>query len=259
MIFIILYLFVIGLFIGSFLNVAIDRPFLKKSIIFGRSECDFCHHPLQILDLVPVFSFLFLKGHCRYCHKPLSWQYPLVELTTGIIIAGLFILLHPAGTLSSLAQYTLVCLLVLDLLVLGITDSKYGILPNNQIVVGLILQIILLFFFNQSSLIPNVLTAAVSAAFLGLIVVITKGKGMGMGDVKYALLMGLMVGFPAIIPAYYAAFLTGAVWAIILIVVGKKKFHGGTLAFGPFLIVGTIAAYFWGQQLWTLLLKILRV
>lgn len=257
MIVFIVYIFLIGLFIGSFLNVAIDRPFLKKSVIFGRSACDFCHHPLQAIDLVPIVSFLFLGGKCRYCRKQLSWQYPLVELTAGFIIAGLFFFFRPAVTWFSLLQYVLVCFLVLNLLVLAITDIKYGILPNRDIVIGLLLQGVFLVLFSPMLLIPNIFTALGSALFLGLIVVITKGKGMGMGDVKFALLMGLMVGFPAIIPAFYLAFLTGAVVAIILIVLGKKKFHGGTLAFGPFLIIGTVAGYFWGQLLWQQLVRIL--
>src|SRR5690348_16576016 len=121
-------LFIIGICIGSFVNVLIDRIAAGKSVLFGRSQCDFCHHVLSPLDLIPVFSYVFLQGKCRYCHKKLSFQYPLVELCTGIAFAAVYFLEMQMVVSWPLLIIDL-CLVTLGI-ALTIMDTKYHMLSD---------------------------------------------------------------------------------------------------------------------------------
>jgi leader peptidase (prepilin peptidase)/N-methyltransferase len=224
-----LLIFILGLCVGSFLNVLADRLPNGESVLWGRSHCDYCKKTLRWYELVPVLSFIFLRGRCLRCHKPLSIQYPVVELLTGL---G-FVFLSPR------IDYMII---FCTLLVLFLSDLKYQILPDSMIVIGSLAAI----------LHPHILPALGSFAFLYLLWAITRGRGMGLGDVKLALFMGLFLGYPDIIVAFYIAFLTGALLGVILILVGKKGLKS-TIAFGPFLIVGTALAFLWGQNILTAL------
>lgn len=254
-----LLIFLLGLCVGSFLNVVIDRIPQKKSVIKNRSHCDSCKKILAWYDLVPVASFIFLQGRCRYCHSKLSWQYPVVELATGLLFLFIFslyvakassfaplpfILSSIEGNVVSIVFLLIVFSLLLAILVI---DIKYGIIPD-----AILFPITFLTFgfliLNSEFLIPAFLSGVISFLLFLLIVFATKGRGMGFGDVKYAFFMGTFLGFPRIIIGIYAAFLTGAVLSLILIVVRKKRF-GQTIPFGPFLVIGTFVGYFWGPGL----------
>lgn len=255
---IVAFLFLIGIFLGSFLGVVIDRVPQKKTILYGRSACDFCGHTLSAFDLVPILSFISLRGKCRYCHKKLSFLYPSFEIFTGIVFAGFYLFLGQPTTLLPFLSYLLLCGIFLTFFALFMTDLQRGVLPNGLIIFDLILVLFSLFIaLPVQQMLPYILSGISAGTFFLFIILITKGKGMGMGDMKLAFLIGFFLGFPHILVALYAAFLTGAGVAIILIVVGKKKFRGGTISFGPFLILGTMVAYFWGDLLWHYFLSIL--
>ncbi len=254
-----LLIFLFGICVGSFLNVVIDRTAQGRSIVKGRSACDFCHHVLSWYDLVPVASFLFLLGKCRYCQKKLSWQYPLVELATG----SLFVLLTQFSVFSS--QFSIGSVLDLvflfsimsSLIVLFMTDLKYEILPDSIVVFGIVCAALYMVFVTNTLILNHFLSGIFASLFFLLLYLATKRRGMGFGDVKLAILLGFFVGFPSIFLAIYLAFLTGAVVGIILIVAKKKKFKGDRIPFGPFLIGGTIVCFFFGQQLWQITLRLL--
>jgi len=219
-----------GLAVGSFLNVLIDRLPKGLDVIAGRSHCDYCKKNLRWFELIPILSFVFQRGTCRRCHKKLSWQYPLVEIATGV---G-FVLLAPSY------WYWLI---FSSLLVIFVADLKYQIIPDSMVVMGVIGVIGAIGVTGE-----NILAGAGVSAFFLLLWLVTRGKGMGFGDVKLAFLMGLLLGFPNIIIASYLAFLTGAGAGVILILLGKKKLKE-KIAFGPFLVAGTVIARIWGQQL----------
>lgn len=246
------FIFIFGTFIGSFLGVVIDRLPRGESIVKGRSHCDSCKKTLTPIDLIPVFSFLFLQGKCRHCKARLSWFYPLVEIVTGV----LFVLaaLHVSSMYQvASSKYTIELLyyffIVSSLVVLFFIDLRFGILPFS-IILPASLVTFLYILLNTSYMIQNYLYAALGAfAFFLILFLVTRGRGMGFGDVVYSFLMGLLLGFPQIITGLYLAFVSGAVISLVLVWLRKKKMQGGTIPFGPFLVFGTIVALLWGEPI----------
>jgi len=270
-----LLVFIFGTAIGSFLGVVVDRLASKESILKGRSHCDHCRHTLGALDLVPVLSFFILKQKCRYCHKKLSWFYPVIEITTGItfLIASVAIFQNQYFLFEQLNYKILLFYyfaLIGSLIVILFADFKYGIIPFKVVLfaflVTLMWEITLPYLgFSllavqllglQTNILSIVLSALGAGGFFFLIFFVTKGRGMGFGDVVYAFLMGLILGFPLIIAGLYIAFVTGAVVALLLVFLKKKKFRGGTIPFGPFLVVGTIVSLLYGNQIITYALQL---
>jgi len=237
----------LGLVIGSFLNVVIYRLPRGLGFVRGRSFCPKCKHKVNWFDNVPVISFLILKGRCRFCGGKISWRYPLIEL-----LAGALFYLSYLSHLSFLS-YLLIC----GLVVIFFVDLEHQIIPDEIVIPLSVLFLGYRLLTNIQYLISNFLiTGIVSFLFLYLIHLLTKGRGMGLGDVKLAFLMGLVLGFPKIVVAFYLAFLTGAFVGVILILLGKAKLKQ-KIAFGPFLVFGTIFSLLWGEKIVTLAEKVL--
>lgn len=231
----ILFIFIVGIFIGSFLHVLAFRLPRDEGVIFGRSYCESCKHQLSSLDLIPLFSFLFLKGKCRYCHKKLSWYYPFGEFLTGVLYVLVF--LHFGS--ASLVFLLYIFFVVSCLIVIFSADYLYGIIPD-KIVYPAIFVTLLIYSYLYGANISGYISSGLGAGgFFLLLFLITRGKGMGFGDVKLALLLGLVLGFPFIVYSLYIAFLTGAGVSLILIL-WKKKHLKSTIPFGPFLVFGAL-------------------
>lgn len=245
-------LFALGLSVGSFLNVLILRLPRNESAICGRSHCDSCGHKLSWYDLFPLFSFLLLKRKCRYCGKKISWQYPLVELTTGLLF--LF-----AGNYNGMLMTLLPNLMIVSgLVAIFVTDLKYRIIADSVLIFLITVAFIFQLITKSPYIFSNMVIGLVTGLFFLMLVLITKGRGMGLGDVKYSFFMGFFLGFPKIIVAFYLSFLTGAIVSLILIMAGRKKMKS-TIAFGPFLVVATFVSYFYGDKLWMVFSKILGI
>lgn len=253
-----LLLFVLGLVIGSFLNSVVYRLETEQQFLSGRSFCPECKHQLAWFDLIPLASFLFLRGHCRYCKKPISWQYPLVELATGLIFASCFLFQFPAADfifswpgLAFLLR--LIYLLVVSsfLIAIFIFDFKHYLIPDefiySAIIIGLLYQSYEIFTFGLTSSFSPLASATGAATGFAAIYLVTKRKGLGFGDVKLAFLMGLFLDFPDIVVALCFAFFSGAILGIVLML-AKKKSLKSELPFGPFLVSGTFFALFFGRQ-----------
>ncbi len=225
-----LFIFILGLAVGSFLNCVIYRLETGGSFLRGRSFCPHCKHFLGWPDLIPVLSFLILKGRCRYCHKKISFQYPLVEIATGLLFLLIF------NFQFSIFNYLIAPFLV----IIFVYDLKHFIIPDEVIYPAIAIAAICNF-----SAWPSALGAA---AFFGAIVLISRGKWMGVGDIKLGFLMGLILGWPNILVALFLAFLIGAIIGVGLIVSGKKTLKS-EVPFGPFLVTGTIISLFWGQKI----------
>jgi len=232
-----------GLVIGSFTNVLIDRLPAGEDVFWGRSHCDHCKKQLRWYELIPVLSYVLLGGRCMRCRKRLSLQYPLIE---GITALGLFtaVALHRTEPLTAAAAF----LFFLSFLVMLVTDAKTQILPDSMMLLACISALLLLVLRGDFFLTGVSYLAAASGAALFFFVLwgVTRGKGMGFGDVKLAFVMGLFLGFPKIVLALYIAFLTGAITGVILILVGHKTLKT-KIAFGPFLIAGTAVAAYWSD------------
>lgn len=262
----VLLLFVVGLFLGSFLGVLVDRLPRNETVIKGRSRCEFCRKELKALDLIPVLSFISTKGKCRYCHTSLPYFYPVIEISTGILFALTYIFpisnfqsfINSLSSLITLAYYLII---VSGFIVIFFIDFKYGVILDKILfpLVGIITLYLL--FINSQSLIINFVCAILAFLFFlitSLVFKLIRGKdGMGGGDIKLAFVLGLFLGFPNIVIALYLAFLTAAVVGIILILWRKKSFQNTTLPFGPFLILGTLACLFWGDLILVKLLPLL--
>jgi len=253
---VIAFIFLIGLFIGSFLNVLVDRLPREESVIKGRSHCERCKNELAWFDLIPLFSFIALKGKCRYCHAHLSFYYPIVEVITGILFVLVFIFVNQEDVtykvLSIRYVWELLYYLFItsSLIVIFFTDLRYGIIPDKIIFPAILVSATYLILLNvQHSMLPYLFSALGACLFFLFLFLITKGRGMGFGDVKFAFLMGLILGFPKIVVSLYVAFLTGAIVGCILIIWRKKKLSGTSIPFGPFLAIGVLVAIFYGEIL----------
>lgn len=246
-------LFVFGLCVGSFLNVLVDRLPNGESIVKKRSYCDHCKKTLRWYELIPVFSYVFLKGKCSRCHKEISVMYPLGEILTGlffVLIALSFGIENLMAIQSTfLLQFFYLLFIAGCLQVIFFTDIKYGIIPDAIIYPASTLSFLSIALFAPSLLWIHVLSAVGAFVFFLLLFLITKGKGMGLGDVKFVFFMGLFLGFPHIAIALYIAFLAGAAFAIALVLFKRRRFIGGTIPFGPFLVIGTGISYFFSSEI----------
>jgi leader peptidase (prepilin peptidase)/N-methyltransferase len=242
--------FIFGTAIGSFLNVVVDRIPRNESLVKTRSHCEHCRRTLGWKDLVPVVSYLVLKGKCRYCHVHIGYYYPIVEALTGLLFvittASLLTGMHSWPTdIGALLIWLYFYYLIASLVAIFFTDFKYGIIPFKIV---LFISIASVFYaFSTPFFLNHMFTAFVVFGFFFLLFLITRGKGLGFGDVVYAFLMGLILGYPKIVVGLYVAFLTGAIVSLILVWTGKKRLKGGSIPFGPFLVSGTLIGLFWGQ------------
>ena len=246
-----IFIFTFGLCIGSFLNVVICRIEKEEGFVKGRSYCPHCKHTLSWADLVPVFSFIFLGGKCRYCHKKISVQYPLVEMLTGLVFLLIFNLSYPGvlftDAFSILSGLNLLFLLYVfsSLIIIFIYDLKYFLIPDQVLFPAIIVAF--LYRLLQTGTIWNFVFAVLLASgFFLSIFLISKGKWMGFGDVKLAILLGLLLGFPNILTGLFLSFAFGAIIGIILILLSKNGLKS-EVPFAPFLIAGTFAAMFFGD------------
>lgn len=283
----------LGLAVGSFVNAAVFRLRQGLPVVYGRSVCDHCHHSLAAGDLIPIFSYLTLGGHCRYCGKRLSLQHPLVELATGILFAASYYQYFTSGVtltnlpivVSFLAQLVFISIL----LILLLYDLKYMELPNRVVLGGIALAVLIDLVkvgvsirdfvqvtgrlpFGRQLLQDSSFVAAHSldiaspylwgavagvtlAAIFFVIVLWSRERAMGGGDIKLALLLGLILPWPYLVPAMYIGFILGAVVGVGTVIAGQKKMKT-LIPLAPFLVTGTLAAMFFGSDLFRILLSV---
>ncbi|HUW21741.1 MAG TPA: prepilin peptidase [Candidatus Bathyarchaeia archaeon] len=258
-----LFLFLLSLAVGSFLNVVVYRlnnpdsvPNRKRKdsgiffLLGGRSFCDKCRHQLSWSDNIPLISFIVLKRKCRYCRKPISWQYPLVELATAVwsIIIYNWVKLKFGINLPVLGYYLFISYCLIALFV---SDLLYQTLPDPVSYLAILITgVHQLINWHLASL----LATLGAAAFFLFLHVVTKGKGMAIGDAKLVFLLGLFLGWPVLAIGLYLAFLTGAVIGVILILAGRAKL-GKPIPFGPFLIASAWLALFTAKEIIALYLS----
>jgi len=253
-----LLIFIFGLFIGSFLNCVIYRLEQGESFLKGRSYCPNCKHQLAWYDLLPVLSFLFLRGRCRYCKKPISWQYPIVELFTGIVFILPFFSysFFKGGVLgadtSSLINYIYYLLIFCFLIIIFVYDLKHYIILDKVLLPTIVISFLYLIINSQLSIINHqpsiinyILSALGASALFLFIYLISKGKWLGFGDVKLVILLGLFLGWPKILLAIFLSFIIGGIIGTGLVLFSKKKLKS-EVPFAPFLIIGTLIAFLWG-------------
>jgi len=246
-----IFIFIVGLAIGSFLNVLIDRLPRGQSIM-GRSHCDHCKRNLQWYELIPIVSFIIQNGKSKCCRKKLSWQYPVVEMITGM--SFLLIFNFPASRAGGSLLISLG--IVSCLIVIFVADLKYQIIPDSIQFFLLIFSILYLILHTPYSMLNSLFSSLVVMLPILLLYLLTRGKSMGFGDVKLAFIMGFLLGIKGGAIALYIAFITGAVYGLVLILLKKKKLKS-KIAFGPFLVLGIISVLFYQKELFEIARKIL--
>lgn len=235
--------FLVGVILGSFVKAASERLLENRSIL-GRSYCKECQKTLAWYDLFPVLSYLQLKGRCRYCHKPIPQSDLYVEILMGTAV-GVWSMVY--GVWWDL-PYTIFTLFIFTILALVFfVDLKSGLILDKITYPAIVVSLLYRLIFTPTLLIPAVFVSlALVVAFIFLIL-ITHGKGMGWGDIKYVLFLGLSLGFPKAVVGVFLAFLIGAIISLFLISCGKRRF-GQTIPFGPFLSLGAYFGLTWGEN-----------
>ena len=228
-----------GIVIGSFLNVLILRLPIKESFTTKRSHCMTCGHVLAWYDLIPLFSYLFLGGKCRHCKAHISVQYPIIEGLNGV----LYVILYLANGIT--VETVLYCLCASALLSLSVIDWRTQEIPVGfNIFIGLLGLIRLITDISNWS--QYVIGLFAVSGFLLLLLLVTRGRAMGGGDVKLMAATGLLLGWQLNIIAFLVGCIVGSIIHLTLMAMKKA---GRVLAFGPYLSMGVFIAMIWGQQL----------
>jgi prepilin signal peptidase PulO-like enzyme (type II secretory pathway) len=236
------FIFLLGAAMGSFINVLVDRLIHGESIM-GRSHCDHCKKTLEWYDLFPIISYICIGGKCRRCHIKLSIEHPIVEIITGILYVGTWMMV-PLGSLL------LYWGIVSTAWVIVLSDLRYKLI-SDYMQLSLFLFILFQKFVERASmfsLLSDVCAGIMVALPIGLIYVVTNERAMGLGDVILAAIIGFALGIGKGLLALYIAFLLGAIVGVILLI-RRKKGMKSEVAFGPFMIVGLLLASVWGNQL----------
>lgn len=227
--------FIISLFLGSFYNVVGLRALNKENMITGRSHCVSCGHDLSFLDMLPLFSYIFLAGKCRYCGKKISSIYPFGELLTAVSYT---LIINKFGfTLEAFIQLVFITVMIIG----TVTDLKETIVPDSIIIIGLVLLILLRFIFKLNPL--NYLISGLASFTVLYLIFIFSGGKMGGADVKIYSLVGLSIGFiNAMSSLFYASIV--ALFVSLLKLLGGKKIKGVEIPFVPFITIGVLISYY---------------
>ena len=231
-----------GLVLGSFLTVVGYRLPRGESVVGGRSHCPSCGAQIAAYDNVPVFSWLLLRGRSRCCGERISARYPLTELTLGLLYAATVAVLWGEPT-----EIALGLVFVTTLLAITLTDLERRVIPNKILVVAAIAGVAIAAIGDPSSLPERAIAAAAAGGGLFL-VALAYPRGMGLGDVKLAAVMGLFLG-RSIAPAILVALLTGSVVGLFLIARHGAQARKRAIPFGPFLAIGGVVGLLAGDQL----------
>ena len=231
--------FLYGIVIGSFVNVCIYRIPNKESVAKSRSHCMACGHVLAWYDLFPLFSWLFLGGKCRYCGAKISKQYPLVELINGI---GYVWIYYVYGISSECILY---CLTFSALTALTVIDWRTYEIPE-QISIFIAVMGVLGTLTDYEHLISHLIGAVCVSGLFYIIVIVSKGRAMGGGDVKLMAGAGLLLGWQKILLALALGSILGSI-----IHIARMKISGEEhmLAYGPYLSAGICLAMLYGEQM----------
>jgi leader peptidase (prepilin peptidase)/N-methyltransferase len=256
MTFIAIVTFILGLCVGSFLNVCIYRIPLEKSIVSPPSSCPGCGNRLKAIDMIPVLSYILLKGKCRNCKAPISIQYPLVELVTGIVWLVTFLR-------YGLSIETLMLIFLFTILIpVFLIDLVHMIIPNGLVITGLIggavfylyhLFIKPISLYDSSHWSTPLIGMVSSSGILFLVallsfVIYKNDGGMGMGDVKIFLPIGLILGWKLSLLTLFASIMFGGITSIVLLIL-RIKDRKSAIPFGPFIVLATFVCGMFGYNI----------
>ncbi len=242
--------FLLGLFLGSFYNVVGLRVPRGESIVAPRSHCPSCKRTLTAFELIPVVSYVLQKGKCRACSARISFVYPFVELSTAMLfaLAPLFV----GWSAEIIVSWTLISLFV----IIFVSDVHYMIIPNRVLLFfAPLLLIERLWFAPLTPWWDSLLGSFVGFMMLFLIALVSKG-GMGGGDIKLFAVIGLALGVKLTVLAFFLSTFVGTMFGLIGMAIGHVK-RGEPMPFGPAIVVGTLIAYFFGEAMIDMYVKVM--
>lgn len=251
-------LFIIGASFGSFLSVVIYRLHKEqKGILFGKSECPYCHKHLKWTDLIPVISYLTHMGKCAHCKKKIHISYLLLELVCGLLFV-VFYLIYPFLTLNVALGLQFDFILFLQFIyfvfigwiLIGILfyDTRYLEIPEFFSLPTILLVFVVGLFLQEPGLQSMIIGGGLAGVFFGAQVWISKEKWLGAGDIQIGILMGLLLGWQFLILAVFISYVIGSVISIILLA-SKKVTPKSQVPFAPFLVIGTFVTIIFGEYL----------
>jgi leader peptidase (prepilin peptidase) / N-methyltransferase len=236
------FAFVGGLLTGSFVGVVAHRVPRGDSIVGPRSQCPSCGTQIAAYDNVPLFSWMLLGGRCRSCDARIPARYPLIELAVGAAFAATALVLY-----HDPAELALGLVFVAVLAAITLTDLERRVIPNAILLVGSVIGVAIVAGTDPASLPERAAAAAGAGAFLLLFALIYP-RGMGMGDVKLAAVMGIFLG-TSVIPALFIGIALGALVGLGLVLRYGPQARKHAVPFGPFLAVGGVAGLLAGSQM----------
>ena len=238
---IIIFVGLLGLAVGSFLNVLIIRTHDQTSPWRGRSRCPHCGHTLKWFELIPLVSFVWLLGRCRRCKKTINWQYPAVEFLTAAMFISLTI--HFGATWLGLASFIVGSLM----LTIAVYDLRWSMLPDIFSIVLSLSGLIVAWLMKLPW--PDILFGLFGGlTFFGLQYILSRRRWVCSGDILLGGALGMLLGWRLLALGLLLAYLSGAIAAIILLIIQQRK-TSSAIAFGPFLIIGGYLAWLWGPQM----------
>lgn len=238
----------LGLIMGSFLTMLIPRLHNdEKGIFMGRSHCSECKTTLKVYELVPFFSFMIQLGKCRHCEAKIKWWYPLIELTTALMFVWI------AVQFNTVSEYIWHVLIFSILLFIFFYDLRYKEIHDAVMLPGILIALLYSIFLGdwRSSLIA----AGIATVFFGGQWLLSRGRWIGIGDLRIGIFMGLFLGWMHLLFAILSGYIFGSFISIILLASGSAN-RETALPLGPFLVVGTMLAYLYGDQFITWYLNI---
>ena len=244
-----LFVLLIGVVIGSFLNVCIYRIAKEESIVYPPSHCMTCGYELKWKDLIPIISYLFIKGKCRKCKEKISIRYPIVELVNGIIYCALFL---QFGLTIMFVKY---CVLASILIVIGMIDHDTKFVYRSTTIFALVtgfIFVIINWVMNKNGIVDSLIGALIGFGVILVIILLT--RGMGEGDIEIATVCGLFLGAKGVGITLFLSFLIGGIVGVIILCL-KIKDRKSEMAFGPCLAIGSIITMMWGTTILNMYIK----
>ena len=255
------YIFVFGTIIGSFLNVLIYRLPIGLDFKKSNSMCTSCKHKLAWYDLFPLFSWLFLGGKCRYCKAKISPRYPIVEAMNGAFYVLIYLFICGGNAIEGVSLSLVGYMIVAScLIVTAFIDFEHQIIPDSMwisIFVGglfIVVDTAIKGQFTKEFIIAKIIGLFAISGLFFLIGVLSKGRAMGGGDVKFMAAAGFVLGWKAIIVSLFLGAFSGVLFSIGRKIVSQKEMSG-VIPFGPFLAIGVTLSMFFGEKIFDVYLN----
>jgi len=219
-------------------------------MLAGRSYCPKCKKSISSKDLIPIISYLLLKGKCRHCKKKISKSYPLTELATALIFVISYVNLPQSFTNTTNLTYLIITLIFFSIIIFTfVYDLKYMEVADSVLLPGIIFAALATIHPLTPTIFSALIGATIIFGFFFLQILISKGRWIGGGDLRIAVFMGLMLGWPLALSGLVISYLIGSIISIFLLIVNRNCKMKTAIPFAPFLSIGTFLTYFYGAAI----------